>query len=130
MIPVLEPLIRFSSMQLLNLVRSEVVGRTEVATGSLPNSREIAVCFADLTAFTRLGQTLHPEARGDLVRGFEELVQETTPRPHALSEPLRSWVEPAFARPRIGLVAAVRSRPRRLLHPPVLSRVIGLPASA
>lgn len=80
MIPVLEPLIRFTlTMQLLNLVRSDVVGRTELATGSLPNSREIAVCFADLTDFTRLGETLNPEAVGALVRSFDELVQDNTP---------------------------------------------------
>jgi adenylate cyclase len=80
MTPVFAPLLEFTmTMQLLKLVRSDVVTRAERAAGSLPDGRDITVCFADLADFTQLGERLPPERIGDLVRRFEDLVQEKTP---------------------------------------------------
>jgi adenylate cyclase len=80
MIPVFSPLIEFTmTMQLLKLVRSDVISRTERAAGTLPTGRDITVAFVDLTDFTGLSEQLRPEELGDLVRRFEALVQEKTP---------------------------------------------------
>jgi adenylate cyclase len=80
MIPVFAPLLEFTmTMQLLKLVRSDVITRAELATGSLPDGHDITVCFADLTDFTRLSEQLPAEQIGDLVRRFEDLVEQKTP---------------------------------------------------
>jgi adenylate cyclase len=80
MLPVMEPLLEFTlTMHLLQLIRSDVVSRAERAAGTLPDTREVAVCFADLEDFTRLGERLSPEELGRLVRRFDALVQEKTP---------------------------------------------------
>jgi adenylate cyclase len=80
MLPVFEPLLRFTlTMQLLQLIRSDVVSQAERAAGRLPGGHYVTVCFADLVDFTKLGEELSPEELGELVRRFEDLVQATTP---------------------------------------------------
>jgi adenylate cyclase len=79
MIPVFEPLIEFAlTMQLLQLIRSDVVSQAERAVGRLPGGHDVAVCFADLADFTTLGETVSAEELGRLVRRFEALVQTST----------------------------------------------------
>lgn len=80
MAPVFEPLLRFTlTAHVLQVIRSDVVSRTERVTGTLPGAHEIAVCFADLSEFTSAGARLTPEEIGELVRRFDELVHESTP---------------------------------------------------
>jgi adenylate cyclase len=80
MIPIFTPLIELTlTMHLLKLIRSDVISRTERATGTLPSGREIAVGFVDLTDFTRLSEELRPDEVGDLIRRFDALVQANTP---------------------------------------------------
>jgi adenylate cyclase len=65
--PLIENLLRLA---LRHGFQTEVVNATERASGALPGAREVAVAFADLVGFTRLGEALPPE---DLARLAGEL---------------------------------------------------------
>jgi adenylate cyclase len=57
--PVMEPLLSYVlRLHLLQLVRSEVVDRAALSSGEFPGASEVAVCFADIVGFTRLGEEL------------------------------------------------------------------------
>lgn len=62
-------------------VRNEVVGEAERAAGRLPGSAEIAVCFADLVGFTRLGELLATEELGAVTGRLSELAGEVAQPP-------------------------------------------------
>jgi adenylate cyclase len=56
--PLIEGLLRVA---LRHGFQTEVVNATERASGALPGAREVAVAFADLVGFTRLGEALPPD---------------------------------------------------------------------
>ncbi|HXS42985.1 MAG TPA: adenylate cyclase regulatory domain-containing protein [Solirubrobacteraceae bacterium] len=66
--PLMEQMLR---LHLRNAVRTEVISAAERARGALPGAREVAVGFADLVGFTRLGEELGPD---DLERVAGRLV--------------------------------------------------------
>ncbi len=53
--------------------RAEVVSALERSGGHLPGSREVAVCFADLVGFTRLGEEVPADELGRLAVRLEAL---------------------------------------------------------
>lgn len=57
-------------------VRQNVIGRAQIAEGRLDGGREIAVCFADLVGFTRLGETVPPSELGAVAGRLAELAAE------------------------------------------------------
>jgi adenylate cyclase len=63
---------------MLELIRSSVVGATERSTGKLAGAREVAVGFADLVDFTKLGESLPPEDIGRLAGELTELAADVT----------------------------------------------------
>ena len=55
--PMVDPLVsNLLALHLRHATQSEVVSALERSGGQLPGSREVAVCFADLVGFTRLGE--------------------------------------------------------------------------
>jgi adenylate cyclase len=62
-------------------VRNEVVGAAEREAGRLPGSAEVAVCFADIVGFTRLGERLAPEELGAVTGRLSELAGEVADPP-------------------------------------------------
>ena len=60
---------------------SEGLTAADRAAGSLPGSSQVAVCFADLVGFTRLGQVLSPYELSGLAVRLEELVTEACSPP-------------------------------------------------
>src|SRR5262249_7529133 len=61
--PMLGPLIaNLLTLHLRQMAESEVISAAERSGGQLPGSRVIAVGFADLVGFTRLGEEVAPEA--------------------------------------------------------------------
>lgn len=66
--PLLDQLLR---LHLHNAVRDEVVTSDERAEGMLPGARDVAVAFADLVGFTRLGEQVPPD---QLTQVAEQLV--------------------------------------------------------
>lgn len=80
--PLVDPLV--SSMLALHLrhaTQSTMVGELERMGGRLPGSREVAVCFADLVGFTRLGEEVPADELGHLAVRLETLAAEAAQPP-------------------------------------------------
>jgi len=83
--PQLEPLI----LHVLNLHQREnakrvVVSRADIAAGSLRGATEIAVCFADLVDFTRLGEDIDAVELGQVAGRLTDLALDVTVPPARL----------------------------------------------
>jgi adenylate cyclase len=79
LVPVLGPLLEFTvTMHLLELVRGDMVGNAERASGQLPGARRITAGFADLSGFTLLGERASAEEMAAIVRRFESLTASST----------------------------------------------------
>ena len=57
----------------LDNVRRAMISQAELAAGQVAGTQELAVCFADLVGFTRLGAELETESLGDVAGTFAEL---------------------------------------------------------
>ena len=63
------------------MAQSEAINSAERSGGRLPGAREIAVCFADLVGFTRLGEEVPAEELGQLAVRLEALTTEVVEPP-------------------------------------------------
>jgi adenylate cyclase len=80
--PVLAPLISgLLNLHLRQMAQSEAISAAERRGGQLPGSREVAICFADLVGFTRLGEEVAPEELGRLAVRLEGLAAEVVEAP-------------------------------------------------
>ena len=80
--PMVDPLIsNVLALHLRHSAQSEVISAMERSGGRLPGSREVAVCFADLVGFTRLGEEVAPEELGHLAARLETLASEVAAPP-------------------------------------------------
>lgn len=79
-------------LHMLEQVRSDGVTRAERASGVLSDSRPLAVAFADLVGFTRLGERLSPAELGHVARRLEEMASEVTEAPVRLIKALGDGV--------------------------------------
>jgi adenylate cyclase len=62
-------------------VRRAAVGVEELQQGRLPNAQEVAVGFADLVGFTKLGERVPADELGDVAGRLEELATEVASNP-------------------------------------------------
>jgi adenylate cyclase len=58
------------------VLRQVAVGESERASGRLPGATDLTVAFADLTGFTRLGESVDASELGALAEGFAELASD------------------------------------------------------
>jgi adenylate cyclase len=80
--PLLDPLLRnLLALHLRHATQSEAISAMERSGGRLPGSREVAVCFADLVGFTRLGEEVPPDELGRLAVRLEALATEVAEPP-------------------------------------------------
>lgn len=79
-------------LHILEQVRSDGVTRAERASGVLADSRPLAVAFADLVGFTRLGERLSPSELGHVARRLEQMASEVTESPVRLVKALGDGV--------------------------------------
>jgi adenylate cyclase len=80
--PLVDPMLsNLLALQLRHATQSEVISAIERSGGQLPGSREVAVCFADLVGFTRLGEEVPPDELGRLAARLETLAAEATEPP-------------------------------------------------
>jgi adenylate cyclase len=82
MYPLVNPLV--ASVLLLHLrtgTQAEVMNALERSGGRLPGSREVAVCFADLVGFTRLGELVPPEDLSSLAARLEVMAGDVVQPP-------------------------------------------------
>jgi adenylate cyclase len=66
---------------LLELVKRDVIGAADLASGEIGGAVVRTVCFADLVEFTSLGEEIAPEELGAVVGHFEELATSTVTAP-------------------------------------------------
>src|SRR5207244_11256280 len=66
------------ALHLRHATQTEVISAIERSGGRLPGSRDVAVCFADLVGFTRLGEEVAPDELGRLAVRLEMLAAEAT----------------------------------------------------
>jgi adenylate cyclase len=76
--PLLEDLLL---LEFRHMFEAEAITVTERASGKLPGARQIAVGFADLVGFTRLGEALPPEELVRFATGLAKLAHETAAPP-------------------------------------------------
>ncbi|WP_067976849.1 adenylate/guanylate cyclase domain-containing protein [Mycolicibacter icosiumassiliensis] len=82
-IPMLGSMIRdILFVQLRRVLEGEEVNATERAAGvALPGARQLAVAFADMVGFTRLGEAIPPEELVGLVERLADLAHEVVNPP-------------------------------------------------
>lgn len=76
--PLMQGLLR---VHLREQVREGIVSRTERETGRLAGAREVAIAFADLEGFTRLGERIAPDELGRLAGRLGELATKVAEPP-------------------------------------------------
>jgi adenylate cyclase len=76
--PMLDQLLQ---LHLRHAVRSELLEVAERESGGLPGAREVAVCFADLVGFTRVGEEVDPAALGAIAERLETLAAQIATGP-------------------------------------------------
>ena len=106
--PLVAPLLANSlTLHLRHAAQSEVISAMERSGGRLPGSREVAVCFADLVGFTRLGEQVPPEELGQLAVRLEALATEVARAPVRLVKTIGDAAMLAAAEPAPLLDAAL-----------------------
>jgi adenylate cyclase len=74
MMPVFEPTLLYAlRAHMLEQIRRDVIGAADLASGEMGSTTEIAVCFADLVGFTKLGEQVATEELGLIAGRLEEL---------------------------------------------------------
>jgi adenylate cyclase len=81
--PLLGPVLEYVlNRHLVEQIREDVISRAELQTGELlPDAREMAVCFADLSDFTRLGEVAPVEEVGAVAGRLAALASEVAGGP-------------------------------------------------
>jgi adenylate cyclase len=74
MLPVFEPTLAYSfRSHMLEQIRRDVIGAADLASGEISGTTEVAVCFADLVGFTKLGEEVPTEELGLIAGRLDEL---------------------------------------------------------
>jgi adenylate cyclase len=80
--PMVAPLVTgLLALHIRNITQSEIMSVAERSGGRLPGSREVAVCFADLVGFTRLGEEVPPDELSNLAGRLETLATDAAQPP-------------------------------------------------
>ena len=95
--PVLGQLI---NQQLRHVMRGQVVYAAERESGDLPGARDVAVAFADLVGFTRIGEEVPPDELGRVAGRLEALTAERLQSPVRLVKTLGDAVMLVSPEPR------------------------------
>src|SRR3954468_16342502 len=88
------------AVHLRHVVRSAVIGAAEREAGGPPGARKVAIAFADLVGFTRIGEELAPDELGRVADRLEELTAQRLESPVRLVKPLGDAVMLVSPEPR------------------------------
>jgi adenylate cyclase len=82
LMPLVEPLVgAMMNAHLRHMAQTEAVSLTELASGQLPGARDIAVGFADLVGFTRMGEEVPADELGRVAERLATLAADTVSPP-------------------------------------------------
>jgi adenylate cyclase len=74
MLPLIGPTLVYAlQTHMLEQVRRDVIGAADLASGEVGGTVEVAVCFADLVGFTKLGEQIATEELGLIAGRLDEL---------------------------------------------------------
>ena len=74
MLPLFEPTLSYAfRAHMLEQIRRDVIGAGEIASGQPGTATDVAVCFADLVGFTKLGEQVETEELGLIAGRLDEL---------------------------------------------------------
>ena len=77
MLPQVTPILEYALRQhMRERLRHQAVSQAMLEAGELPGAREVAVAFADMVAFTQLGEALAPEDVGGIAGRLSKLASE------------------------------------------------------
>jgi adenylate cyclase len=82
MLPLFSPVLLYAfQANMLEQVRRDVIGAADLESGEIRGTANLAVGFADLVEFTRLGEEIAPEELGSVAGRFEEMASEVAEGP-------------------------------------------------
>lgn len=82
MLPLVGPTLVYAfQAQMLEQIRRDVIGAADLASGEIRGTVDLAICFADLVEFTRLGEEIAPEELGSVAGRFEEMAAAVAESP-------------------------------------------------
>jgi adenylate cyclase len=82
MLPLVGPVVNYAlQAHLLEQIRRDVIGATDLASGEVGGTVNLTVCFADLVEFTRLGEEIDPEELGMVAGRLEEMASAVAEPP-------------------------------------------------
>jgi adenylate cyclase len=80
--PILAPMVdQLLRLALRHSFETEAINAFERAAGTLPGARDVAVAFADLVGFTRLGEQMSPEDLGLVALRLTDLARKVVASP-------------------------------------------------
>ena len=98
--PLVDPMLsNVLALHLRHATQTEVISAVERSGGRLPGSREVAVCFADLVGFTRLGEEVPADELGRLAVRLEALAADAAEPPVRLVKTIGDAAMLASAEP-------------------------------
>jgi adenylate cyclase len=108
LVPKLEETVRHVlRIQLRERARSAVITSAELSSGKLTGSQQLAVGFADLVDFTKLGERIASEDLGDVAGRLEEMAGEVAQAPVRLVKTIGDAAMLASERPAALVEAAL-----------------------
>jgi adenylate cyclase len=82
MLPLVGPTLVYAlQAHLIEQIRRDVIGATDLASGAVGGTVELTVCFADLVEFTRLGEEIDAEELGMVAGRLEEMASAVAEPP-------------------------------------------------
>ncbi len=82
MLPLIGPTLVYAlQAHMLEQVRRDVIAAADLASGEIAGTVEVAVCFADLVEFTKLGEEVATEELGLVAGRLEEMATEVAEPP-------------------------------------------------
>jgi adenylate cyclase len=108
MLPLIGPtVVHALQANMLEQIRRDVIGTADLATGEIGGTVELAVCFADLVEFTRLGEEIPPEELGLVAGRLEEMASAVAEPPVRLVKTIGDAVMFVAAEPQSLVTAAL-----------------------
>ncbi|HET9154182.1 MAG TPA: adenylate cyclase regulatory domain-containing protein, partial [Solirubrobacterales bacterium] len=92
---------------LLEQIRRDVIGATDLASGDVGGTVNLTVCFADLVEFTRLGEEIAPEELGMVAGRLEEMATAVAEPPVRLVKTIGDEVMLVSSEPEPMVAAAL-----------------------
>jgi adenylate cyclase len=108
MMPLAGPTVVYAlQAHLLEQIRRDVIGATDLASGEVGGAVELTVCFADLVEFTRLGEEIDPQELGMVAGRLEEMATAVAEPPVRLVKTIGDEVMLVSTEPEPMIAAAL-----------------------